>query len=362
MEKYDAEHPLFTTGASLAAGDSRVEAAWFRAAFAASPTAMALLDLAGRLRETNPAAQRFLGYSDAELRGRSLNDWTHPDDVAEGRRLFRELAVGLRDRYAREKRYIRKDGRVRWGWVVVLRVPGPAGEASRILALVEDLTARREATVLRQQMQALCRAVVVEGQRGLPFAEGLGGEEAGDTMRDGTAAFPLDVTRATDPSTEQVVAVQPRLRLSLSEVAARFIAAAQDAILAAQGGPRGAQLTARERVGALLQASMEAAAHAALGVLAEHTRHPPTPPPSGVAAGSRPALTPREGEILAHLAAGRRNAEIAAMLAIKERTVEYHVGHLLNKLEARTRTEAVHRARLCGLPLSEPPPPAEANN
>lgn len=72
MEHYDAEHPLFITGASSTAGDLRADAACFRAAFEAAPIAMALLDLTGRLQEANPAAQRFLGYSDAELRGRSL--------------------------------------------------------------------------------------------------------------------------------------------------------------------------------------------------------------------------------------------------------------------------------------------------
>lgn len=60
-------------------------------------------------------------------------------------------------------------------------------------------------------------------------------------------------------------------------------------------------------------------------------------------------LTPREREVLALLAAGRRNAEIAAVLAVSVRTVEFHVGHLLDKLEARSRTEALHHARERGL-------------
>lgn len=60
-------------------------------------------------------------------------------------------------------------------------------------------------------------------------------------------------------------------------------------------------------------------------------------------------LTPREREVLALLAAGRRNAEIAAALAVSVRTVEFHVGHLLDKLDARSRTEALHHARERGL-------------
>lgn len=62
-----------------------------------------------------------------------------------------------------------------------------------------------------------------------------------------------------------------------------------------------------------------------------------------------PTLTPREREVLALLAIGRRNAEIAAALSIAERTVEFHVGHLLDKLGARSRTEALRHARERGL-------------
>lgn len=177
MDDRHAEGPPFDAGAGLAAGDPRAEAAWFRVAFAASPTAMALLDLAGRLREANPAAQRFLGYSAAELRGRSLAHWTHPDDVAEGRRLFRELATGARDRCEREKRYLRQDGRVVWSRAIALRLPGPAGDAARVLGMVEDQTARREAAAGQPQLEALFRAVIMAGQHGLALVEARGGEE-----------------------------------------------------------------------------------------------------------------------------------------------------------------------------------------
>jgi len=49
--------------------------------------------------------------------------------------------------------------------------------------------------------------------------------------------------------------------------------------------------------------------------------------------------------VLVLIAAGRRNAEIADTLSIAESTVEYHVRHLLGKLGARSRTEALRHAR-----------------
>ena len=61
------------------------------------------------------------------------------------------------------------------------------------------------------------------------------------------------------------------------------------------------------------------------------------------------ALTPREQEILALVAAGRSNAEIGTQLFISAKTVSVHVSNVMTKLGARSRTEAVALARAAGL-------------
>lgn len=56
--------------------------------------------------------------------------------------------------------------------------------------------------------------------------------------------------------------------------------------------------------------------------------------------GSLEALTPREREVLDHIAAGRSNREIARALRVSEKTVKAHVSSVLAKLGVQDRTQA----------------------
>lgn len=60
-------------------------------------------------------------------------------------------------------------------------------------------------------------------------------------------------------------------------------------------------------------------------------------------------LTEREWEVLALVAQGKRNREIAQELGVCEKTVEYHVTNILGKLGLPNRTAAVIWALRTGL-------------
>ena len=61
------------------------------------------------------------------------------------------------------------------------------------------------------------------------------------------------------------------------------------------------------------------------------------------------ALTPRELDVLRLMAQGASNADIAASLTVSLGTAKWHVGHVLAKLGATSRTQALVRAQRVGL-------------
>ncbi|UCD35159.1 MAG: helix-turn-helix transcriptional regulator [Nitrospiraceae bacterium] len=66
-----------------------------------------------------------------------------------------------------------------------------------------------------------------------------------------------------------------------------------------------------------------------------------------------PVLSQREREVLHWLTQGKSSWEIAVILNITERTVNFHVRNIMEKLNAVSRTQAVAIAVETGLALAE---------
>ena len=81
----------------------------------------------------------------------------------------------------------------------------------------------------------------------------------------------------------------------------------------------------------------------------QHTDPGPGPAASAAVPGLIEPLTAREIEVLGLVAAGKSNSRIADELVITLDTVKKHVGHILDKLGAANRTEAVTRGQQLGL-------------
>jgi FixJ family two-component response regulator len=67
-------------------------------------------------------------------------------------------------------------------------------------------------------------------------------------------------------------------------------------------------------------------------------------------------LTPREREVLALVAAGLMNKQIAAELGLAEITVKIHRGHIMRKMGARSLADLIRMAESLGIGRGKPTP------
>lgn len=125
-------------------------------------------------------------------------------------------------------------------------------------------------------------------------------------------------------------------------------------VFADEGPPMGTLLG---RLVAAQRAEQGAARGVPLGCLARvlrafgegHAAPPSVPHAPSAVPGLVEPLTTRELEVLTRLAAGAPNQDIARELVISLDTAKKHVSHVLSKLGAANRTQAVTRARQLGL-------------
>jgi DNA-binding NarL/FixJ family response regulator len=151
---------------------------------------------------------------------------------------------------------------------------------------------------------------------------------------------------AWDALSRPYQAAQMRLREAEAHAAAGDREAAGAAAARGLSGAEelGAAWLASEVAGFVARARLPVGA-TANGAGSDGTSAPPPARDDGDPFG----LTPRERQVLAALAAGRTNREIAAELFMAEKTASVHVSRILAKLGVRSRTEAAavaHRLAL----------------
>jgi DNA-binding NarL/FixJ family response regulator len=121
-----------------------------------------------------------------------------------------------------------------------------------------------------------------------------------------------------------------------------MVAAVGSALGALRIGARGYVLKGAAQEEVLAAVRTVAAGGAVLGVgIADHVLA--SGRPRGRYAGYD--LTEREADVLAGIAGGKSNAEIASDLGVSVKTVQNHVSHMLAKLQVRDRTQAALRVR-----------------
>jgi len=115
----------------------------YRQALIASGIGAAILDLQGRWLEVNPAFERALGYSAADLNGRPVDDFIHPDDRERARQVLDALGSGGGDTPASlDKRLLRRGGDVVWTAASIAVLRGEHGAPDSLLLQLREVEHR----------------------------------------------------------------------------------------------------------------------------------------------------------------------------------------------------------------------------
>ncbi len=123
----------------------------FRATFSSAAVGIAHVDIDGKWLLVNQKLCDIVGYTQSELLERTFQDITHPDDRDVDFEHYRRILVAEIQTYAVEKRYIRKDTSLVWINLTVSLVRTPLGEPEYFIAVVEDITERKQTEEVRQK-------------------------------------------------------------------------------------------------------------------------------------------------------------------------------------------------------------------
>lgn len=149
----------------------------FRQAFDNAAIGMALVGLDGAWLRVNPSICCIVGYSESELRAKTFQDITHPDDLKSDLEHVQKMLNNEISFYNMEKRYFHKDGHIVWVFLSVSLVRDPDGAPLYFISQIQDITERRRAELalreserrLFQYLEAMPVGVFVLDKSGSPY-------------------------------------------------------------------------------------------------------------------------------------------------------------------------------------------------
>jgi PAS domain S-box-containing protein len=122
--------------------------------FSTAALGVAVLTPDSRFEQVNDTFCRIVGYSRDELTKMNSADLTHPADLALMQQKLEALIAGRIPRFEIEKRYIRKDGIQIWVQDSVSVTRDNAGNPLNLVALSQDITARKKTETALKQSEA----------------------------------------------------------------------------------------------------------------------------------------------------------------------------------------------------------------
>jgi PAS domain S-box-containing protein len=133
----------------------RESEARFRTIFNCAPLAISILTPKGEVLVCNKQLERFLGYTEDDVRGRNFLDFVRPEDRDRSAELFYELLTGSIDSYTLELQYLHKSGAPIWTNVTTSLVRDANGKPTFVIRMLENIAERKAALANMQHYTTL---------------------------------------------------------------------------------------------------------------------------------------------------------------------------------------------------------------
>ena len=117
----------------------------FRSIFESVTVGIKVLDLDGKILQTNNAFQSIVGYGEGELAGNPFYKFLHPDDVRQATRLFQDAKVNGTSYFRFEHRTIHRDQSIVWVKTVftVIKRGSETDAPALVVGIVENITEQK---------------------------------------------------------------------------------------------------------------------------------------------------------------------------------------------------------------------------
>jgi PAS domain S-box-containing protein len=117
----------------------------FRSIFESVTVGIKVLDLEGKILQTNYAFQSMLGYTEGELAGNLFYKFLHPDDVRKATRLFQDAKVNGTSYFRFEHRTLHRDQSIVWVKTVftVIKRGNENDKSDLVVGIVENITEQK---------------------------------------------------------------------------------------------------------------------------------------------------------------------------------------------------------------------------
>ncbi|MGB3765816.1 MAG: PAS domain S-box protein [Phormidesmis sp.] len=133
----------------------------FKATFEQAAVGIAHVAIDGSWLRINQKLCDILGYTASELKLKTFQDITYPDDLAGDLAYVNQVLNGEIESYSLDKRYFRKSGKVIWVELTVSLVRSPAGDPKYFIAVIRDIDSRKQAEAkFKASEQRFRRAII----------------------------------------------------------------------------------------------------------------------------------------------------------------------------------------------------------